>query len=200
MRPAKESPMRDAKRAKPERTTVALELAAARKSLRNEAFKRRELEKRLTQSLEREKATGEILHEKNRALTEALDQQTATSEVLKVISRSAFDLQPVFETAAESAVTLCQADTAFIFRFDGTVLRAAASYNASPELKKFVDGTPFPRGDIAGRRARPLSGERCTSPTFRRIPSIRTGRHRWVRSGRCSGSRCSKAMSWWASS
>jgi hypothetical protein len=43
---------------------------------------RRELEKRLAASREREKATGEILQAKNRALTEALDPQTVTGEIL----------------------------------------------------------------------------------------------------------------------
>ena len=86
------------------------------------------------------------LQARNAELTESLEQQTATSEVLKVISRSAFDLQPVFETLAENAVRLCDARRAFIFRVDGEVLRAAASYNASPELIEAVRANPIVPG------------------------------------------------------
>jgi signal transduction histidine kinase/DNA-binding response OmpR family regulator len=79
-------------------------------------------------------------------LTESLEQQTATANVLDVISRSAFDLQAVFETLAESTGRLCGADRGFVFRFDGEVLRMAAGFNASPGQKDFVARNPIHPG------------------------------------------------------
>jgi transcriptional regulator with GAF, ATPase, and Fis domain len=79
----------------------------------------------------------------------------STSELLKVIGRSTFDLQPVFETLAENAVRLCEAERALIFRVEGQVLRASAAHNISPELRAFHELNPITpgRGSCAGRAA-----------------------------------------------
>ena len=90
------------------------------------------------------------LRQRTDDLTESLQQQTATSEVLEVISRSAFDLQPVFETVAESSVRLCGADQAFIFRFDGELLRMVAAHNAPPAFREWVSQNPIRPGRHSG--------------------------------------------------
>src|SRR5262249_45961689 len=69
----------------------------------------------------------------NRALTESLEQQTATSEILRVISSSPTDAQPVFDAIAQSAMRLCEAQFSAVFRFDGTLLHFVAHHGWSPE-------------------------------------------------------------------
>jgi two-component system NtrC family sensor kinase len=85
-------------------------------------------------------------------LRESLQQQTATADVLKVISRTAFELQPIFDTLVENAVRLCEAERAFLFRFDNKLLRSVASYNVSPELREFAQEFEPLAGGIARLR------------------------------------------------
>jgi two-component system, NtrC family, sensor kinase len=93
------------------------------------------------------------LRQRTDDLTEALDQQTATSKVLQVISNSTFDLQTVLDTLAESAAHLCHADSAAIWRPDGGLLRAVATFASSTEWREFAKQNPIvpDRGTVSGR-------------------------------------------------
>ncbi|HET7096362.1 MAG TPA: GAF domain-containing protein, partial [Casimicrobiaceae bacterium] len=73
------------------------------------------------------------LQVRNRDVTEALEQQTATSEILRVISQSPTDVQPAFEIIVDAAMKLCNATSANIFTYDGSLIHLAAIRNVNAE-------------------------------------------------------------------
>jgi GAF domain-containing protein/anti-sigma regulatory factor (Ser/Thr protein kinase) len=92
------------------------------------------------------------LQARNRELTEALEQQTATSEILRVISRSPTDLEPVLDAVARTSARLCDAVDATILRVDGAVLRSVAHHGSIPTSELFrEEGLPIERGYVTGR-------------------------------------------------
>ena len=116
------------RRAKPPKKNAEAKRSLASKSPKGGGAKVRDLEKRLAESLEREKATGDILQEKDRSLTESREQQTATAEILRVISSSPTNLQPVLDAIATNAALVCHAYDAVVFLREGDRLRTAAHY------------------------------------------------------------------------
>ena len=87
---------------------------------------------------------NEALAQAHAQVTEALERQTATSEILGVISSSPTDVRPVFQAIAQNAVALCGGLGAVVLRYDGALLHVAAHHNVSAEAIAMVERA-YPR-------------------------------------------------------
>ncbi len=90
------------------------------------------------------------VEERTRALTESLEQQTATSEILRVISSSPTDIQPVLDAVTENAARVCGASDAIMHRVHGDELEMVACYGPMPATAR-GDRRPITRGSVSGR-------------------------------------------------
>ncbi|MEO6363617.1 MAG: cache domain-containing protein, partial [Caldimonas sp.] len=88
--------------------------------------------------------------ERTAELTETLEQQTATADILHVISSSPTDVQPVFDAIAERAMMLCEARIGGVARFDGEWMHLVACHGVSAEAEEAMRSA-FPMK--LGRRA-----------------------------------------------
>jgi GAF domain-containing protein len=98
------------------------------------------------------------LQQKNQALTaahaqvtESLEQQTATGDILRVISQSPTDIQPVFDAVAESAARLCESLDSAIYRRDGNRLLLVAHHGSIPYGRVGELSIPIVRSMVNGR-------------------------------------------------
>jgi GAF domain-containing protein len=89
----------------------------------------------------------------SRELSEALEQQKATSDLLQVISGSPGNLDPVFQAMLENAVGICGANFGNMFLCEDNAFRTVAMYNAPEAYEKARSGAPFhpPSNSTLGR-------------------------------------------------
>jgi GAF domain-containing protein len=94
------------------------------------------------------------LEASNRNLTESLNRQTATADILQAVSRSPTDTQPVFAAIADSALRLFRAWTATVFRLEGEFLRPLAARGGLPgsgEAVQYRESQRVTRDSVSGR-------------------------------------------------
>jgi len=91
------------------------------------------------------------VEERTHELTESLEQQTATAEILRVISSSPTDVQPVFDAVARSAARFCGAQHVVILRAEGDVLQIVASVGFFEQPIEVGTIFPLTRGSVSGR-------------------------------------------------
>jgi len=132
---------------------VTLSLKGANSPTRGRKFRSTGTKARTRVALSSEPQTALIKKLKARArdlekkLSEALEQQTATSDVLQVISSSPSELELVFQTILENAVRLCDAKFGILNLYDGEAFRNVAAHNVPPayaEMRRREPLRPHP--------------------------------------------------------
>jgi GAF domain-containing protein len=107
---------------------------------------------RLFEELERRNAE---LQASNRQVTDALEQQTATAEILRVIASSPTELRPVLDAVVESTLRLSDSKRVYLSLRDGGNLRltaAAGIYDAVPFTSLSLDERRPPALAVVERR------------------------------------------------
>ena len=147
---------------------------------------------------------------KTRDLEESLTQQTATAEMLQVISRSAFDLETIFQTLVTTAVDLCKASSGTLCVRDGEVFRyrgvagtrserrlSALSRRSSPRRADPGDDRGARYSVSSGRADTRYPGRRGLRCAARRLwqPRARLARRAAARQGGRRGRHCAHARS-----
>ena len=119
-----------------------------------------------------------------RDLASAVEHQRATSDILETMGRSAFDLEPVFDTVVRHAVRLCHADSGQIWQLDGHVYRLATATGGSPAYHQLLRDNPIVRGPGTvvglvglGRRTLQIEDAR-TDPRYEWEAALELGRFR----------------------
>ena len=94
----------------------------------------------------------EELERRNRELTESLERQTATSEILRAIADAPANLDVVFETVARSASRVCGADDATIHLVEDDQVGIASHYGPiTSRWPGSSERSPIRRGTVVGR-------------------------------------------------
>ena len=92
----------------------------------------------------------EELQNSYQEISESLERQTATGEILHIMANSPGEIQPVLESVARHAANLCQADDVQIYRVEGDHLRQTAHYGPLPTLEE-TEILPLDKGLVTGR-------------------------------------------------
>jgi GAF domain-containing protein len=117
------------------------------------------------------------LRERTADLTESLEQQTATSEVLRVISSSSGNLQTVFDTMLTEATDLCEASYGLMWLREEDAFRATALYGDLPQAYRdqWRSGTRYRPGPETILSRVTASGRPIQVPDLRIDPSYLIG-------------------------
>jgi GAF domain-containing protein len=84
-------------------------------------------------------------------LRESLQQQTAISDILRVISSSPSDVMPVFQSVAEHAARICEAQFVDIVIVEDGMMRIGAAIGEIGGLLRSREGVTLDRTTVMGR-------------------------------------------------